>query len=254
MGDFSVRCAFSRLPIPAWTPVVVIPCGVLRGTARDESGRFRYPLALPSLGEMGCYGHCTGDAPPDKSELQGGEYLYVLPDLYKAAGKIWLKHIDMFPDEPTFSSWLKAQRAEAQLVRKLGDEHENWRILRSLRSSRSGVWWYILRDMSLFNPDREPCITSQFDALIDRDEEPKPEEVEAWHDFLCATAAVCVIGHDHWHGSRNYPFHQYPDLKVEIDWHTAILEEAKRLNRIEVAKKADAEEDDKELSDSALVP
>lgn len=225
MGDFSIRCSISGVPIPCGTPVLVIAMGI--GT----NSRYRYAMGLPVAGEMGAYGEVETGITYDPK----GHYLHVLPDLWRAAGTIWETEMSTH-NVPGFMAEIVAAREQYRAsVRAYAafkdSEHYAALIARCVFSGADGPWLRRLSHVLLFAPDfgEGSALRTLVSGWITQDVAPEADAVLVLRQTLAAFMSGGVTGVDLLGPETAHPMQQYPDLKCDLAWHTAIVTAIKRM-------------------------
>lgn len=231
MGDFSIRCAISGVPIPCNTPVLVFRLG-----KSDRHPEYRYLASMPVHRTMGSYGQADDI---DDFYVDGFTYAHVLPNLWKAAGEIWTKAmfntgrkgIPSLIDEVEYH-----RRDHAHRVKEY-EQFKGTAVYTSLLEPRfdgsHSEWLRRAKDLVLFAPDfGEPGeITCFIKDLITKGETLDKEGCEKLRDLIAGCMSTCITGTSMLSKDQTHPFEQYPDLKVDLLWHEAIVTEIKRLRK-----------------------
>jgi hypothetical protein len=228
MGDFSIRCSISGVPIPCNTDVLVIK--MQRSVNHPE---YRYPVSMPVPGLMGSYGY-VDDVSDHNDNDKVTSYLHVLPNLWKAAGDIWER--GMFGNKvPSLTEEIEAEREKYRNALAEYAQFKDsgaYESLVELRMNDGGEWLRRLKNIVLFAPDfgkTNPIYTGVLD-MIKQKKAPAQEEIEKLHDLIAAFMSSGITGVSLGGGTEGgYPFEQYPELKWDLLWHQAIVKEIKLL-------------------------
>lgn len=230
MGDFSIRCAISGVPIPCGTPVLV-----LKVAKSEKHPEYQYPVGMPCAGEMGSYGKLD-----DYTYEEGFTYLHVLPNLWVSAGTIWTAA--MFDGKKPKSLYDEIEKERAE-YRKTLREYEQFRgqesydeLIRSLMKIRlndRGEWMRRLKNVVLFAPDfgETNYLVNTTVGMITQEVTPDRPAVNSIQELVAAFMSSCITGVNLGGGGETYPFEQYPTLKWDLQWHQAIVKEIKRLRK-----------------------
>jgi hypothetical protein len=232
MGDFSIRCAISGVPIPCMTPVLIFKMG-----KNERHAKCRYPVDLPVAGVMGSYGETD-----DYAYEKGYEYLHVLPELWKAAGEIWY-HAMLGKKTPLLVTEIQALREEFQdsvVKYKQFKGTEAYDALVEMRCEWKGEWLRRLKHTVLFAPDfgKGNAVVDRVKAMVASNKPLQADQICQLREFICGFMASCIYGKDLLGSDADHPFEQYPDLEVDLAWHQAIVKEIKRI-RQEAKKEQD---------------
>lgn len=226
MGDFSIRCAISGVPIPRGTKVLI-----LKMHKSERHPEYRYPVAMPVAGMMGSYG---GVDDGYKYE-EGHVYLHVLPDLWEAAGSIWMEA--MFGGKiPNLAAEIRAEREKYKRVLAEHAQfkgHPDYAAFIELRMNDGGDWLRRLKNIVLFAPEfgkTNPIYKGVMGMITDA-KEPRKKDVDRLRELIAAFMSSCITGVDLGGGDRDHPFEQYPELKWDLMWHQAIVNTIKKLRR-----------------------
>jgi len=229
MGDFSIRCAISGVPIPCGTKVMVFRFG-----ESPKHPGYRYLASLPVDGTMGSYGQADDI---EDFYVEGFTYQHVLPNLWKAAGEIWTKA--MFrtgcKGAPSFIDEIQRNRQEyAELVKECmqykGTEVHD--ALTRLRLER-GEWLRRIKDLVLFAPDFGETgeVMCHVKKLVTEGDDVDREACEKMQDLIAGFMSTCITGTSMISNDQTHPFEQYPDLKVDLQWHKAIVAEITHMRK-----------------------
>lgn len=234
MGDSSIRCAISGIPIPCGTPVLAIEM------ARDTKyQRHWYPLTLPVLTEMGCYGEGENLAElkwsGDPAEPRR-RYTYVLPALWEASGDIWLEYMQTQGNgwstlDNELEEARRAYKEHMERYTRIPNVTPAWCVDQFRLDANSTQWLRRVEHILLFGPDfgRTTPVHRKLLELVKREAVPAPDELEAFETFVKGFMASCLTGVDLTGGDANHPLEQYPTLKWDLKWNQAKVAEIKRL-------------------------
>lgn len=228
MGDFSIRCAISGIPIPHRTPVLAIPMG-----KSERHPGYRFPLEFPVAGVMGDYGRIDGN--------DDGRCIHVLPDMWKAAGDIWSRamFVEMghkaVPSIVAEFDGIREKMAEYRASFKAMDAAEVAKILPGM----CGIildkteWGRRLSHIILFSPDFGKTLKLMVQVVewAMQEATPDPEELRKLQEFISGFMSSCIVGRDLLGGEADHPFEQYPTLKVDLEWAEAIVAQIKALQK-----------------------
>lgn len=221
MGDFSIRCEVSGLPIPNRTEVLAIKMG----SSISNGSTYWYPVALPVTGVMGDYGEHEGaECLPDDVR-----WVYVLPRLWEEAAKIWNWAFWSSRNKPpSLRTTIENFRSSYRSDLRCSDANPEKELRFAMQQWGRDEWGRRLCRLLLFAPDDTPL--NQLVAQWISEEEPPPEkDVGTLETMISAFMASCITGRDLLGRGEDFPFQQYPDLHIELKWHQAILREVKRI-------------------------
>lgn len=239
MGDFSIRCAISGVPIPCNTPVLVFRLG-----KSEKNDGYHYLASMPVEGVMGSYGQADDI---EDFYIDGFLYQHVLPNLWKAAGEIWMKA--MFrKGVPSLIDEIERQREDYAKSVKTYEKYKGTEAYAAfLRLRMSDVpgseWLRRIKDLVLFAPDfGETGEVMRFAKdLIMKGETLDKEGCEKLRDLIAGFMSTCITGTSMLNKDQTYPFEQYPDLKVDLLWHKAIVAEIMRIRKEDKRASSDAD-------------
>lgn len=220
MGDFSIRCDLSGVPIPCMAEVLVIEMG-----KSDRYAEYHYPLNMPIPGVMGSYGRVE-----ELEYTEGSRPLHILPELYQAAAVIWEgamfgKKVPKIEDE--INKFRKQYKIDFV---KYGNDGAF--ALGCVRDHGTH-WFRRLKDVVLFAPDfgESNHVMAHFNKLITQETDPEPEAFKELQTFISVFMSSCITGVELKTGKKAHPFDQYPDLKVDLLWHQAVIKAIKNIQK-----------------------
>ena len=234
MGDFSVPCVISGLPIAGRQQVVGFQ---IRKARWDDAEVPFAPVCAPFRGTMGDYGRILeDDRIPAFSEDEKTITVYAHVDLFTAATTIFRKAM---PKKGSLWEEMKARRAryleEMDSMVQIEPDPEKRKgydgyPLQTLKSSIArhdiepwiGLMHHLLicvSDDETFETDLFNLITKEFQAEVLDEAKVKPmiDDIET---LLAAVAASRITGHPI--QPPGYTFEQYPSFKWEWMWHSVV--------------------------------
>lgn len=224
MGDFSIRCDISGVPIPCGTPVLVIEMG-----KSERQSAYRFPTGMPVAGKMGSY----GEVETGVSYVEGGRYLHVLPELWQAAGTIWEKAMFKGKVPDLMAEITEARARHQETLREYAHfkGQEGYESLIELRLNERGEWFRRMAHVVLFAPDfgKTNALMAMVRTWTTRELPPTTEEVQALRTVIAAFMSTCITGTNLLGPDGTHPMEQYPDLACDLAWHTAIVTAIKNL-------------------------
>jgi hypothetical protein len=250
MGDFSVPCVVSGVPIAARQKVVAFKIK----KARYEDGDIPYaPVSGPWEGIMGDYGY-IGDGGHDCREQDakiGVHTVHAHADLFAAAAFLFNRAM---PKEGSLYAEMAARKAdylkEIALAKEqdpvnYGESVRNWwrdHIFGNLPRTTREPWLGLMNHLLICVSDKKTFHTTLGDwvnhmAYSDEFElcaDKVKVDIDGVQDLLSVFAASRITGHViRPHG---YTFEQYPTFKWENQWHQTVAKLTKRYANEEVAR------------------
>lgn len=228
MGDFSIRCSLSGIPIPCNTKVLVVAMG-----KSERHPEYSYPLGFPIKGTMGSYGEADDVADGFYKENQ--RYLHILPEIWDAAGTIWTKAMFGKKTPDIANEILEAREDHKRTLAECAQFKDStcYNALIELRIDSKGEWLRRLKNIVLFAPEfgADNPITLRVKQLITQAKVPSNAEMREIRDFIAVFMSNCITGVAPLGGDDNHPFEQYPELKWDLMWHQAIVATIKKMRK-----------------------
>lgn len=249
MGDFSVPCVLSGLPIAAGSPVV----GFKIRKARYEDADCPFgPVSLPFTGFINDYGYIDGR--DDRNE-KGSLTVFAHVSLFELQGEIFTKAM------PKKGSLYDEMVARKQAYRTMLAEHS--KLGGNQSETEDFCCKYTVRD-NMARGDEEPwialmhhlllCVSDSasfktelgewlFDLVLsdafEADAAKAKADIDNLQHLLCVFAATRITGHPI--RPPGYCFEQYPTFKWETMWHAEVAAVSRRYNKID-KRRADENE------------
>lgn len=232
MGDFSIPCCISRLPIACMQTVICIPVVKSKHEAHSTETPW-IPIDIPYEREMGSYGEPDEGPPHDyNGEIAGDptvSWLYAHKDLYLEAGRIWREYLNV---RVGLASEIADEHGEYKRQMAISDD-ENWQkgCVRDIMRRDRSEWARRLNHLIIsVDPDfgRHLPVWQRLVSYVKTDD-ISPEQfdnIRKIEDLIAAFMASRIIGHKI-EPPSTYCSEQYPSFVPERKWYEALAKAAK---------------------------